>query len=392
MIMKAAVYLHKERQGTIRRGHPWIFPKAILRQTEQVVTGQLVQVFAADGELIGVGVYNEHSLYRVRMLAFAFESVDTTSIASIVSYRLKQALLIRQSIHLPNELTSAYRLLNSEGDGLSGLTIDRFNQTCVVASSAYWVQAHKAIISQAIRDVMSTDEVIWLAQTKPLAQDGWREVSNEAVAGTEQILEGGVGFQVDFSQTQKTGLFLDQRENHQRVASLAKGRRVLDLYTYTGGFALHAAKAGAVKVTAVDSSAPAIELAKRNAQLNHIDSIEFIEADARDYLVKAGEYDLIVLDPPKLAPSQRHVQQAKNYYRFLHREAFKYMNAGSLLMTCNCSSALSAQEFSELVSSQALMVGKMARILGIYGPASCHPTLAAFPEGHYLTAVLIAVV
>ena len=390
--MKAAVYLHQARQGSIRRGHPWIFPKAIVRQTGKIVTGELVDVYTADGEILGVGVYNEHSLYRVRMMAYAFEQMDSTSIPNLVSYRLRQALLLRQSIGLPNQLTTAYRVFNSEGDGLSGLTIDRFNQVLVVSSTAYWVEAHKEAICQSIRDVMSIEQVIWLAQPKPLAQDGWQDVVSQEPAGCEQVSEVGVLYQVDFSNTQKTGLFLDQRENHQRIASLARGKRVLDLYTYTGGFALHAAIAGATQVTAIDSSAQAIVLAKRNAQLNQVDFIEFIEADARDYLVKAGEYDLVILDPPKLVPSQRHLERAKNYYRFLHREVFKYMHGGSLLLTCNCSSALSSQEFTELVSSQAMMAGKLVRILGVFGPASCHPTLGAFPEGNYLTAVLLAVV
>lgn len=390
--MKASVYLHQAKQGTVRRGHPWVFPKAIARQTERVVTGELVDVLGAGGEPLGVGVYNEHSLYRVRLLAYAFESVDSSSIASLVIYRLQQALLLRQSLNLPNESTTAYRLFNSEGDGLSGLTIDCFNHRCVVSSSAYWVQAHKDTICQVIRDVMSIEEVIWLAQSKSLAQDGWKQAVNQDISGSECVLEAGIMYEVDFSNTQKTGLFLDQRENHQRVAALAQGKRVLDLYTYTGGFALHAAKAGAVAVTAVDSSEQAITLAQQNAQLNNLHCIEFIEADARDYLVKTGAYDLVILDPPKLAPSQRHIQQAKNYYRFLHREVFKYMHAGSLLFTCNCSSALSTLEFTELVSSQAMAAGKMVRILGVYGPASCHPTLAAFPEGQYLTAVLLGIV
>ncbi|WP_199287661.1 class I SAM-dependent rRNA methyltransferase, partial [Escherichia coli] len=149
----------------------------------------------------------------------------------------------------------------------------------------------------------------------------------------------GVLYHVEFAQTQKTGLFLDQRENHKRIAKLSRGKRVLDLYTFTGGFALHAAKAGALHVTAVDSSAQAIEQAKNNAVLNHLNTIEFIKADAREYLKIAGEYDVVILDPPKLVPSQKHLQQAKNYYRFLHREAFKYMKPGSLLMTCNSLSA-----------------------------------------------------
>ncbi len=390
--MKPAIYLHQAKQGPIRRGHPWVFPKAILKHTGTLVTGELVDVFGAAGEALGVGVYNEHSLYRVRMLAYAFEDIKEFSIVNIIAHRLRQALLLRNNLNLPNALTSAYRLFNSEGDGLSGLTIDRFNNTCVVASSAYWVQANKKIIKAAIQKEMSLEHILWLPQTKPLAQDGWKQTDIETNTQCETVLEEGIIYQVDFSTTQKTGLFLDQRENHQRITPFARGKRVLDLYTYTGGFALHAAKAGASVVTAVDSSAQAIALAKQNAHLNELDFIDFVEADARDYLAKAAEYDLIILDPPKLVPSLRHVQQAKNYYRFLHRELFKEMRSGTLLMTCNCSSALSAQEFTELASSQALAVGKMVRILGVFGPASCHPTLAAFPEGHYLTAVLLAVV
>lgn len=390
--MKPAVYLHKTKQSAVRRGHPWIFPKAIIKTTGKLLTGELVDVFSEEGELLGLGVYNEHSLYRVRVLASGWETIDKTSLSTIITRRLEQALSIRKSLHLPNDNTTAYRLFNSEADGLSGLTIDRFNQISIVASSAYWVEANKTIINQCLRELLPNDEVIWLAQAKPLAQDGWKQITEQVITSSTQVLEAGIIYQVDFSQAQKTGLFLDQRENHQRIAGLAKGKRVLDLYSYTGGFALHAAKAGAIEVTAVDSSAQAIIQAKQNAKLNGINHIDFIEADARDYLTQAGEYDLIILDPPKLVPSQQHLQRAKNYYRFLHREVFKTMRSGTLLMTCNCSSALSTQEFTALVSSQAAAVGKGVRVLGIFGPASCHPTLPAFPEGNYLTAVLLAIV
>ncbi|WP_028389571.1 class I SAM-dependent rRNA methyltransferase [Legionella fairfieldensis] len=390
--MKAAVYLHKTKQNTVSRGHPWIFPKAITKTTGPLTNGALVDVMSAEGKCLAIGIYNEHSLYRVRVVAQAWEKADNCSLDFIVNKRLRQALAIRQSLNLPNEMTTAYRLFNSEADGLSGLTIDRFNRICVVASSAYWVEANKALISQCLHELMPDDEIIWLAQAKPLAQDGWTLKEEPPQGTTTQVREAGIVYQVDFSNTQKTGLFLDQRENHQRIAALAKGRRVLDLYSYTGGFALHAAKAGAVKVTAVDSSASAILQAKQNAELNHLESIDFIESDARSYLSTAGDYDLVILDPPKLVPSRQHLERAKNYYRFLHRELFKVMRSGTLLMTCNCSSALSAEEFTSLVSSQGMMVGKQIRLLGIFGPASCHPTLAAFPEGHYLTAVLLALV
>ncbi|STY29564.1 SAM-dependent methyltransferase [Legionella wadsworthii] len=390
--MNAKVILVAAKQNTVLRGHPWIFPKAIAKTQGKLVTGHLVDIFNASEELIGVGVYNEHSLYRVRVLALANESIDITDLNSLIEHRLKQASTIRECLNLPNEQTTAYRLFNSEADGLSGLTIDRFNQICVVASSAYWVELNRDIIIHALENLFPEDQIIWMPQSKPLSQDGWLQNSLEQKQVNTQIREAGIVYEVEFVQAQKTGLFLDQRENHQRIAQLSKGKKVLDLYCYSGGFALHAAKAGAVSVTAVDSSAQAIAQAKKNAALNNLSQIDFIEADARDYLNKAGDYDVIVLDPPKLVPSKQHMERAKNYYRFLHREIFKYMKEGSLLMTCNCSSALSTQEFCSLVSTQASTVGKKARILGVYGPASCHPTLAAFPEGNYLTAVLLAVV
>lgn len=390
--MRAAVYLNSAKQNSVTRGHPWIFPKAIQHQKGQLITGQLVDIYSSTEELLGVGVYNEHSLYRVRVLALANEGINTTALAEIVKYRIQQAIMIRKLLGLPNEATTAYRLFNSEGDGLSGLTIDVFNQKFVIASSAYWVEAQKNVIVNCLKECMPMQEIFWFSQAKPLSQDGWHDASSQPIAHKEKVSEAGVYFEVDFANPQKTGLFIDQRENHQRIAAIAKDKRVLDLYTYSGGFALHAAKGGAKSVTAVDSSAQAIALAKQNAALNEFDCINFIEDDARNYLAKAGDYDLVILDPPKLVPSQRHLERAKNYYRFLHREVFKYMQSGSLLMTCNCSSAVSTSAFTDLVSMQARAVGKVARILGVYGPASCHPTLAAFPEGQYLTAVLLAIV
>lgn len=393
--MKPAVYLYETKQTSLKQGHPWIFPKAIRHTSGQLVTGELVEVLGEDKTLFAVGVYNEYSLYRVRILAWAWEAFVDQPLAAIVEQRLQQALAIRQSLNLPNQLTTAYRLFNSEADGLSGLTIDRFNQNLVVSSSAYWVEANKTLIQSILQMLLPTDQILWFSQTKPLKQDGWQEDGQQEfqpIVESAVVLEAGILFQVDFAQAQKTGLFLDQRENHQRIAQLATGKKMLDLYCYTGGFALHAAKAQATYVCAVDSSAPAIEQARNNAKLNELNNIDFIKADARSYLSQAYGYDLIVLDPPKLVPSQQHLERAKNYYRFLHRELFKVMRPTSLLLTCNCSSALSTTAFANLVANQAIAVGKQLRILGVFGPASCHPTLASFPEGQYLTALLVVVV
>ena len=390
---KPSITLQQGNEKTVLRGHPWVFPKAIAKTSGSLMTGELVDVLDSNGTYLATGVYNEHSLYRVRVLILAWENVEANSLVTIVNHRFEQALSLRSALNLPNEKTNVFRMVNSEADGLSGLTIDCFNGTFVVSSTAFWVEAHKKNIRHAIEKIFGAKDIIWINQEKSLSQDGWKSVDEEiAPTPVVDVCEAGVTYRVDFALVQKTGLYIDQRENHERIALLSKGKRVLDLYTYTGGFALHAAKAGAAHVTAVDSSKQAIEMAQVNAALNDLHQLEVVVDDSRNYLVKASDYDLIVLDPPKLVPSKRHIEQAKNYYRFLHREIFKQMRPGSLLMTCNCSSALSTAEFVNLVTSQAIPVGKQVRIVGVYGPASCHPVLPAFPEGNYLTAVLLAVV
>jgi 23S rRNA (cytosine1962-C5)-methyltransferase len=391
--MKSTITLHQDKEKTVLRGHPWIFPKAISHASGALVTGELVKVLDAKGHYIAIGVYNEHSMYRVRVLLLASESSDDDSIDAIVQYRLHQAFKVRQALLLPNAKTNVFRLFNSESDGLSGLTIDCFNTVTVVSSTAYWVEAHKEVIIQAIKQITGRGDILWLQQEKSLAQDGWTHLTETVLPEkVVDVSEGGVVYRIDFASVQKTGLFIDQRENHERIAAFTAGKRVLDLYTYTGGFALHAAKAGAAHVTAVDSAKQAIEMAKENAVLNGVSQIDFVVDDSRNYLRKVGDYDVIILDPPKLVPSKRHREQAKNYYRFLHRETFKAMKEGSILMTCNCSAALPQSEFVSLVTAQAAPVGKQVRVLGIYGPACCHPVLPVFPEGNYLTAVLLAVV
>ncbi|MCX7115995.1 MAG: class I SAM-dependent rRNA methyltransferase [Gammaproteobacteria bacterium] len=373
----------------IQQGHPWVFPKAILEAKPACNTGDLVQLLTTTGDWIGVGIYNAHSLYRVRVLATSKIGLpDPITLRSIIMQRLSSAAALRTRIQLPNAHTNAFRLFNSEADGLSGLTIDQFNNMAVIASSAYWVEEHRALILECLHSQFPHLTWIWRSQPKPLAQDGWQSVAEPAATEQTIVKEYDVQFKINFATAQKTGLFLDQRDNHQRIASYAQGARVLDLYTYTGGFALHAAKANAAFVRAIDSSAQAIERAQENALLNQVEQIEWIKGDAREYLHQAGDFDIVILDPPKLAPSMRNQTQAKNYYRFLHRELFKSMRSSTLLMTCNCSAALSAKQFVELVYLQAVSVNKTFRVLGVFGPAPCHPTLPIFPEGQYLTAVL----
>ena len=168
--MNAKIILLAAKQNTVLRGHPWIFPKAIARTSGKLITGNLVDIYSADENLIGVGAYNEHSLYRVRVLALANEQINMGSFYSLITHRLQQANQVRTCLNLPNEQTTAYRFFNSEADGLSGLTIDRFNQVCVVASSAYWVELNREIITNALQELFPQDQIIWMPQSKPLGQ------------------------------------------------------------------------------------------------------------------------------------------------------------------------------------------------------------------------------
>lgn len=168
--MKAKVILLAAKQNTLLRGHPWVFPKAIVRSNGLLVTGQLVDVYSEEGPFLAVGAYNEHSLYRVRVLALASEPFEINNYKSLITYRLHQANLVRKLLNLPNDNTTAYRVFNSEADGLSGLTIDRFNQICVISSSAYWVELNKEIVLEALVEQFPGDQMLWIAQSKPLGQ------------------------------------------------------------------------------------------------------------------------------------------------------------------------------------------------------------------------------
>lgn len=389
--MFAKVILHAKKQQKIIDGHPWVFPAAIHHILGNPQPGDWVWVSDAEQKIIAAGFYNPHSMYRVRVIANRQLLSQFADWQAVVAHKLGQTYKLRQTMGLPNSSTNCYRLCNSENDGLSGLVIDVFNNIIVVSSTAYWVEQQRLFISNWIRQQFPHAILLWFGQLKPLSQDGWEHPYRDDPKGlSTTILEAGVQFSIHFDQVQKTGIYIDQRENHQRLAQLCKDKKVLDLYTYHGGFALHAAKSGAKSVTAVDSSAPAIEHAKRNAQLNQV-SIDWQVADAKLFLEKVGEYDVISLDPPKLIPSKKHLNAAKNLYRFLHRQVFRNIRSGCILMTSNCSSALNTQEFVNLVQQQALLEDKTIQILGVYGPSICHPVMPTFPEGQYLTAVLLAV-
>lgn len=390
--MPTKIILSAQKQQKIIQGHPWVFPQAIQKIIGEPHPGDWVLVYDSHNALIGAGFFNPHSLYRVRMIANASHLSRSHDPLNTIKIRLEHAFHLRKTLGFPNEQTNCYRLCNSEADGLSGLVMDVLNDKIVISSSALWVEQQRQPITHILQKHFPKAQILWFGQSKALKQDGIEHPYRDDASNIRTIAkEEAVLFEIGFENVQKTGIFIDQRENHHRLASLCKGKKVLDLYTYHGGFALHAALNGAASVTAIDSSAAAIEHAKHNASLNQVSQINWIVDDAKNHLDKAQDYDVVILDPPKLVPSKKHLNAAKNLYRFLHRQVFKHLKSGSILMTCNCSSALNTQEFIQLVSQQAIAEGQSIQILGVYGPAICHPVLAVFPEGNYLTAILLAI-
>lgn len=368
-------------------GNPFVYPKAADHWSPSLTMGEWVRVADSSGQLIGHGVFNPNSLYHVRMLSFGVES----TLEEAIRLRIQQAIQLRLLLNLPNEHTNAYRLINSEGDGLSGVTVDIFNSHAVVAVTGAWALVHRELLSQLLQEALPNITFIWRPMAKALKQEGWEEAleideKNEII----QIKENDLVYEINPYQGQKTGFYCDQRETRSLVQAYAKNRNVLDVCCFSGGFSLHAALGGAESVLGIDSSADAIEAAQRNATLNDLKA-EFKESDALDALTKVEGADFIILDPPKLAPSQKHIQKALKHYVQLNEAAMLALPADGLLLTCSCSGAVSLDDFQQALRQAALNAGKHAQILKTGGAGADHPVHLAFPDGNYLKWVLLKI-
>lgn len=391
---------------------------------------QLVQVLVhADSQpvALGYGVYNPNSLYRVRILCHRFlqpqlfqsiaKSQDqTTALKEILSHHLHKAIMTRRALQLPlSGVTDTYRLVNGEGDQLSGLAVDMIEQTAVVMSSASWCQGHHTIISECLREHLPADtKIVWKTTPSRLKQDGydsWEESlsadSDSLVSEDEMVIstENGIRYQTyPYGDGQKTGVYCDQRENRWNVAQLCRDKRVLDLCCYHGGFSLNAMiNGGALQATGVDSSEDAVATCRQNAMLNGLlgdDRIRFVRSDITTFLqesVGQAVYDVIVLDPPKLAPSAAGLDKARRKYHSFNRDAIKLVSpVGGLLLSCTCSAAMTqkdgGQYFLNMVHGAALAAGREVTLLRVSGAASCHTqSPASSPAGAYLTAALFYV-
>ena len=419
-----SVLLKRTRQSkAFRNGSQLIYPRAISK-VENAQVADLVQVLvepqhkSGKPTSLGFGVYNSNSMYRVRVLCHRhlqpslYQSIQSSAdrmmaLRLILNHHLRTAITSRRALNLPNEDTDTYRLVNGEGDQLSGLAVDIISSTAVVMSSATWCQVHRETILEALSDILPDHELVWKTTPSRLRQDGYQlnpeENSNDDASQMVLSRENGIRYQTyPYSDGQKTGVYTDQRENRLNVASLCRDKRVLDLCCYHGGFSLNAVLNGnAAFCTSVDSSQDAIDACQANAALNGCeDKLELIRSDITTFLQESfsqREYDVIILDPPKLAPSVQGLDKARRKYHSFNRDAIKLVSKdGGLLLTCTCSAAMTqkdgGQYFLGMVQGAALAAQRQVTLLRVSGAASCHTqSPISWPAGAYLTAALFYV-
>lgn len=389
------VFLKKGREDSIRRFHPWIFSGAIASVEGEPSEGEVVSVFSAGGDLLGCGHWQIGSI-AVRLLSFTSGTISDT----FWEEKLGKCLEMRKALGLAREgsNTDCYRLVHGEGDGLPGLIIDWYAGTCVLqAHSAGMFLARPQIVEALKKIYGSSLKAVYdkSSGTAPFKagldlQDGYLFGKSSA----SQVSENGHRFLVDWETGQKTGFFLDQRENRALVERYAAGKRVLNLFCYTGGFSVYALAGGALSVDSVDSSAKAIELTDRNIELNGFsdrhrsfcqDAIEFVKKAPKD------AYDLMIVDPPAFAKHRGALHNALRAYQRLNAAAISRVAPGGIIFTFSCSQVVDKQAFALAVFSAAAEVGRHVRILDRLCQPADHSVNIFHPEGEYLKGLMLYV-
>jgi 23S rRNA (cytosine1962-C5)-methyltransferase len=368
-----------------RSGHPWIYRSDIAEAAGGI--GDVVPVFDRRGNFLGRGFYNPKSEITVRMAERRDEPVD----ASWFRARIERALVYRAHLEIDGD---AYRLLHAEADGVPGLVVDRYGEYLVLQVGSAAVERWLDAIVGALIELLSPRGILLRGDSAARKREGLdttvRVLSGE-VPGSVVVREGPVRCRAHLWSGQKTGEFLDQRENRLAAGRYASGR-VLDVFSYAGGFALHAAR-GAENVEAVDTSGPALEAARANARLNDLENITFTRSNAFDLLRErsgAGEdYDMVILDPPAFAKTKRELPKARRAYKEINLRAMKLLNPGGILLTCSCSYHLSREVFEETLRSAAADARRTMRLREWRGQAQDHPEILTIPETCYLKCAVL---
>ena len=391
--MYSKVYLKKNKDAAVRRNHPWIFSGAIQRKDKGLKDGDIVDVFTYNDKYLATGYFQDNTI-AIRVLSFVKRNIDFEFWLETI----ERAFKLRQRLYLAeNEATNAYRLLHAEGDNVSGLIIDIYNNTAVIQCHSIGIHQRINVISKALQQVLGDKiSVIYDKSKGTLPKNYAQSVENEYLLGenpANTVLENNQVFKIDWEKGQKTGFFLDQRDNRQLLAQFAHQNTVLNTFCYSGGFSIYALTAGATLVHSVDISKTAIELTNQNVELNEFEGKH--EAFAMDVLkfLKESEmqYDVVVVDPPAYAKSIKARHNAVQGYKRLNKEAFKKVKSGGLMFTFSCSQVVDRVLFYNTILAAALESKRNIKVLHHLSQPADHPVNIFHPESSYLKGLVLYV-
>ncbi len=371
-------------------GHPWVYAQAVERVEGGATAGDEVSVVDPRGNVLGRGFYSPGSAIPVRLLV---RDEKTRLDASFFHARVERAVALRTTIGLPSEQTTGFRLIHAEGDGLPGLVVDRYGDVLAVQLGTIGMKQREALVHEALWTVLRPRAIVDRTSTATAKTEGFVPASG-VVRGEEvrafEIVERGLKFHLPLELGQKTGFYFDQRMLRARVEQLSHGRRVLDAYSFVGAFALAAARGGAREVVAVDESALAIEVGAECAAANGLgDRVKFTKQDARQALADAkGTFDLVVADPPRLAPNRGARDQALVAYAKLAENACRAVRPGGFVVLCSCSAAVDLLALTRALAQGATRANVEATVIERWFQGADHPVPAAFGEGLYLKALI----
>lgn len=384
------VFLKKNEDRRIRAGHLWVFSNEIAKSDAGIESGDIVTVYDAGGQILGKGFYNKNSLITVRLLGKSFND----DLEKYINESVYQALKLRKSFY-PNR--DSFRLVFSESDFLPGLIIDKYNDTYVLQVYCFGLEKNIEFVIKILKDIgaknIFTSNEPYFRKLEGLPEEDKIYLGEK---GKESIDDGTVKYFIDFNNSQKTGFFFDQCDNREFIEKFTGAKNVLDAFCNSGGFGLHAAKAGAGFVTFVDSSKPEIENAKRNFKLNGFESeSEFIDADIFTYLERCADanrkFDVVMVDPPAFAKSRKSIPTALKGYVKLNRLALSCVGLNGYLVSSSCSHHISGEDFIECLNQAAAKSGKKIQLIHYNGASVDHPVLPSMNETEYLKFAVLKV-
>jgi 23S rRNA (cytosine1962-C5)-methyltransferase len=389
------VQLHRSHATPVASGHPWVFAQAVQRVSGKPLPGDEVVVIDPTEKPLGRGFWSPDSAIVVRLLT---RNPELSLDEAFFSARIEAALRTRRLLGLPNQETTGYRLVHAEGDGLAGLIVDVYGDVLVVQCLTQGMARRRDLVANALRTHLPVRAIVSASGNAAQAREGVTEDPAPLFGEAPDHLrfkERGFAFEIPYGSAQKTGYYFDQREHRAEVERIAQDRDVLDACAYVGGFSLAAARGGARSVLALDSSQGAVDQGTAFARQNGFEQVRFERADVRSELERLrssqAAFDLVVFDPPKLVPTQKHLEKGRRAYRKLNAHAVSLVRPGGVLVTCSCSAAMNETEFLRMLAFASHDAGRELCVLRVGRQSPDHPLLPGFSEGSYLKTVFAVV-